>query len=281
MKGIAKRLLSSAGLLPAARRARRWLTMTRRVQAASLRSAVRAEPSPDGLPLPPARLRFLVVGSTDVSSFVEGGQRVAGTIERTLARNGLDMRGFEALLDFGVGCGRVARHWSKLNGVEVHGSDYNAELVEWCKRNLRFGVFTTNELAPPLAYADAKFDFAYAYSVFTHLPEEIQRAWISELARVLKPGGHLLVTTHGERFAEARLDAENLDRFRNGELVLRPHGDPGSNIFAAFHPPEYVREELARGLEVVDFIPGAGPKARDPGRVPQDVYLLRKAEAAT
>jgi ubiquinone/menaquinone biosynthesis C-methylase UbiE len=62
----------------------------------------------------------------------------------------------------------------------------------------RFAQFEVNGLAPPLAYEANHFDFIYALSVFTHLPESLQTAWMSELARVLKPGGYLLMTTHRE-----------------------------------------------------------------------------------
>jgi hypothetical protein len=54
-----------------------------------------------------------------------------------------------AILDFGVGCGRVARHWNGLS-AEVHGCDYNPVLVEWCKANLPHLRAVTNRLDPPL-----------------------------------------------------------------------------------------------------------------------------------
>jgi hypothetical protein len=94
---------------------------------------------------------------------------------------------------------------------------------------------------------------------------------------VLRPGGHLLFTTHGAPFAEARLTPAELERFRRGELVVRAPTAAGTNPYAAFHPPEYVREELAAGFDVLEHTEGAGPASTAGDRVRQDVYLLRKA----
>src|SRR5712691_5704057 len=85
---------------------------------------------------------------------------------------------------------------------EVHGCDYNRRLVEWCQRHLRFGRFEVNDLRPPLPYPDGRFDLVYALSVFTHLPEELQRPWIEELLRILEPGGHLILSLHGQRYRD-------------------------------------------------------------------------------
>jgi SAM-dependent methyltransferase len=252
------------------------------VYGATLRSLVRPERAPDGLPLPPPSLRFLAVGATDVQTFLRGGEGVARMITQTLARHGVGMQELGSLLDFGVGCGRVLRFWKGLaeHGVDVHGTDYNPKLVDWCRRGLPFASFQVNELAPPLPYPDARFDLVYAYSVFTHLPGDLQLAWAQELRRVLRPDGLLLFTTHGAPFAEARLSPEELERFRSGELVVRAPTAAGTNPYAAFHPEQYVRDELAAGLAPIDFVEGAGPSGSAAGRVRQDVHLLRKTSPA-
>jgi len=71
----------------------------------------------------------------------------------------------------------------------VHGSDYNPRLVRWCRESLPFADFRVNGLQPPLPYADGELEFVYAISIFTHLTEALQDAWLQELARVLAPGG--------------------------------------------------------------------------------------------
>jgi hypothetical protein len=110
----------------------------------------------------------------------------------------------------------------------------------------------------------------YALSVFTHLSEPLQFHWIGELARVLKPGGYLVVTTHGESYLDI-MSPEEQELFHSGQLAVRGGSESGTSTCAAFHPPAYVREKLASGFEVVDFIP-EGAK----GNPHQDAFLLRK-----
>jgi hypothetical protein len=116
------------------------------------------------------------------------------------------------------------------------------------------------------------FDLVYALSVFTHLDATGQGFWITELSRVLKPGGFLFITTHGESY-RPRLAPRDQEHFRSGRLVVLKSRRAGSNDCAAFHPESYVRRSLAGagGFEVVAFVPeGAW------GNPHQDAYLLRK-----
>ena len=63
------------------------------------------------------------------------------------------------------------------------GTDYNEDSIRWCQRTLRFAEFVKNDLHPPLRWPDEKFTFVYACSVFTHLEESLQHAWMRELRR--------------------------------------------------------------------------------------------------
>jgi SAM-dependent methyltransferase len=152
----------------------------------------------------------------------------------------------------------------------VHGSDYNPHLARWCAEELSFGEFTANGAEPPLPYPDDSLDFLYSVSIFTHLDEPLQMPWITELTRVVRPGGLMLITVSGEAYAS---NLPGWERFRSafeaGELVVRKAERTGSNACAVLHPPQYVRETLSRGLEIVDYEPGVAQAGR------QDAWLLR------
>jgi hypothetical protein len=93
---------------------------------------------------------------------------------------------------------------------------------------------------------------------------------MNELRRVIREGGHLLITTHGEHYLEEMVPADQ-EQFRRGQLVVVSGDEAGSNRCAVFHPEDYVRTKLAGGFEVVDFIP-EGAK----GNPMQDAILLRR-----
>jgi SAM-dependent methyltransferase len=227
-------------------------------------------PSGDGLPVPPARLIVGVAGSPDADWFLRGGRLAAGSIRAALWRQERTIEELGAILDFGCGCGRVVRNWIGLPGTDVFGSDMNEQAIEWCRRNLPFATFESNGLAPPLAFETGRFDLVYALSVFTHLPEELQLLWIRELERVLRPGGFLLLSTHGEYYLP-RLAADERERFAAGDVVVRWEEVAGTNLCTTFHPPAYVRERLAAAFEQVDFVAEGAT-----GNPHQDLFVFRR-----
>jgi SAM-dependent methyltransferase len=220
--------------------------------------------SVEGPPLPPRRLMVRVAGTADADWFLRSGRAAYDTVAAHVPPAGI-----ESVLDFGCGCGRVTRYWNGFPG-SVSGSDVSAKAVEWCRANLPFARFERNALAPPLAFDDESFDLVYALSVFTHLTADLQLAWRDELRRVLRPGGRLLLTTHGRSYAP-RLEGDERERFERGELVVRWGDAPGTNLCSAYHPERYLRDTFADGFELLALEPEG---AR--GNPTQDVVLLRR-----
>lgn len=209
------------------------------------------DPWPDGLPLPPARLRLLVDGrSGDGPRFLGVGRTMFDSITAAVAESGRDPASLGAVLDFGCGCGRVLRHWNQVEGPELHGSDYNPELVDWLREGLPFVHPNVNGLAPPTGYENDRFDLVYALSVFSHLDQQLQDAWIAEFRRILRPGGLLVVSVLGESMAP-RLTDEERARFERGELVVERPRMSGRNLCSAYHPRSYVSDHLLAGFEEV------------------------------
>jgi len=226
--------------------------------------------APDGLPIPPLELIYLVSGKYDIELFLRSGVQGAQCIKEILKKNGLEINSFGSILDFGCGCGRILRNWKTLDGPRIHGSDYNKRPVSWCQRSLSFAEVKLNRPSPMLDYEDNKFDFIYAISVFTHLSEDLQEPWINELKRVLRPGGHLLITVHDTPCVSG-LSSTNRQRYYSGQLVVHNEKHSGKNFCYVWHSEEYVRNKLCAGLKVVDFVRGG---AIDAG---QDQCLLQKS----
>ena len=233
--------------------------------AARVKNRLEGEPA-----IPPADLIYLVSGHRNPQRFLQTGRSINEAIRRLLQKHDLKIERFGTILDFGCGVGRIMRHWRSIKGPEWHGTDYNPALVDWCKDHLKFSEFRVNTLSGELPYAANTFDFIYAFSVFTHLSEPLQFFWMNELSRVLKPGGYIWFTTHGEYYFPS-MEPEEKQQFANGELVVREQQQAGSNFCAVFHPTRYVHEKLARNFTVVDFIPGG-----EQGDSLQDIHLVRK-----
>jgi SAM-dependent methyltransferase len=252
-------LLERAGLIGPAFRAYERIVSLRPGRPAAV----------DGPPLPPRRLMVRVAGTADADWFLRSGLAAYDAIAGHVPLAEID-----SVLDFGCGCGRVTRYWSDFAGT-VSGGDVSKRAVDWCRQNLGFAHFEVNRLEPPLTFEDESFDLVYALSVFTHLTDELQLAWRDELRRVLRPGGRLLLTTHGESYVP-RLDSAERERFERGELVVRWGDVPGTNLCSAYHPERYLRETFARGFEFVELEPEG---AR--GNPTQDLVLLRRAPSAS
>lgn len=102
------------------------------------------------------------------------------------------------VLDFGCSSGRTLMPIKALRSdLNCIGCDPNQGAVQWASQNLPQIEFFTSPQEPPLALADDSVDFAYAISIWSHFEAEAAKRWLTEMRRVIKPGGHLLITTHG------------------------------------------------------------------------------------
>ena len=124
-----------------------------------------------------------------------------------------------------------------------------------------------------LDYPSGKFDVIYAFSVLTHMPADLQGAWMAEFARILSPSGHLIFSTHGQYYRD-RLSGEEKKKFDSGELVVRHVGARGTNYCNSFHPESWVRRALLRDWEVAAFV-ACGAR----GNPMQDVWMVRSMPA--
>ncbi len=204
----------------------------------------------DGLPLPPTAQRVRVIADPDGDLFLASGASEHEQLVALASEHGLAADRLGRVLDFGCGCGRIARHWRQVPGVEIHAADHDPRLIEWVDRSLPFVQCHRNALSPPLPYPAGHFDLVYAISVFTHLSDRLGLEWMTEMRRVIRCGGLLLFSV---------LPSEHRDRLRGaeqaaydrGELVVQFKEGEGTNLCAAYHPEPYVRR-MASGFELLD-----------------------------
>lgn len=224
--------------------------------------------------LPPASLRYRVHGFSDIDSFVEVGEKCSQDIRAALAKMGKDLGSFQHILDFGCGCGRVLIWFSNNSPSQYfYGTDIDGDAISWCRNNLNFARFSVNKPLPPLEYPSEMFDLIYAISVFTHLNEDYQFRWLSELKRVAKPKGILLLTVHGRHCWEGLPyeDVAKIEKEGYSFVITKTMEDIFPKWYqVAYHTREYVLEKYAQYFDIVDYIPrGLNDH--------QDMIILQKA----
>ena len=219
---------------------------------------------------PPLAILWDAQATTDLAEYKRSGEEAARRYW-ALIRPHLDP-GSSAparVFEWGCGPGRIIRHLPALAAgfsVEFYGSDYNRHSIAWCRAHLPGITFLENDLAPPIRVAEGFFDVAFCRSEFTHLSAELQDRWIAELRRTVRPGGVVILTTHGDTY-RPRLTAQERARFDAGELVERILAAEGRKLFVAFHPPAFVRTRLLRDLSVLEYRPGEDS---------QDIWVTRR-----
>lgn len=74
--------------------------------------------------------------------------------------------------------------------------------MEPVRRSVPYVYLQPCKRISPSPYVDHWFDVIYAYSVFSHLSEESHRDWAKDFARIIKPGGRVVLTTQGLKLLE-------------------------------------------------------------------------------
>jgi len=223
------------------------------------------------LPWPGEELVNRVTGGTDRTNFFSSGRQSVRDLEAVLALIHRRLSDYEVILDFGSGCGRIMLWLEHLSAnSSLHGVDIDERAIQWSRDNMPWGTFKANQPLPPLDYPDATFDLVYNHSVFTHIDENYQDQWLAELRRVVKPGGHLILSVHGE--AAFLVFEENVGKSGVGDpsLIRRELSTKGISFIhddaftggpfpdfyhSTFHAPWYVFQHWARYFTIAAYVP--------------------------
>ena len=214
-----------------------------------------------GLPVPDALLMTTVVGHTNWPYFQSSGAKDLQTFADLVDRNGGDFSAAEHILDFGCGCGRLARHMPAQSTANFYGVDYNKRLINWCASNLP-GTYLKNNLQPPVDLPSGQFDILYALSIFTHLREATQTAWLAEFARILAPGGFALITFHDPAHKNMAPTGITPDQLARDGIAYYNDRAEGSNLLSTFQTVEHFRALASEHFEICEIVRSADSPIR-------------------
>lgn len=119
------------------------------------------------------------------------------------------------ILDVGCGAGILMSELERYGSV--HGIDVSELAVEYCKKRGLPNV-SIDDLAK-LSFSDARFDVVIALDVLEHIEKDAQA--VSEIKRVLKPGGTVIIFVPAfmALWGEADEMGRHFRRYRKPELL--------------------------------------------------------------
>lgn len=125
------------------------------------------------------------------------------------------------LLDVGCGDGtftrQFAEHYTEVHGIDVQDR-YLRAFQESVSQDKRFAIH--NMSASQMSFPDAYFDTIMTLETFEHIPD-IETA-ARECARVLRPGGELVITVPNRLFPFENHGIKIGDWRRHGRIPLLP-----------------------------------------------------------
>jgi hypothetical protein len=214
-----------------------------------------------GLPLPDSPRMVRTTGNDNVTNFRLTGLSIAIKLREAFESVRRDFSSVAHVLDWGCGCGRIARFCSDWPGFA--GVDIDADNAAWCRDHLPPGRFEPIPLFPPTPLSEQRFDLIFGISVMTHLAEDVQQQWLAELHRISAPYAVVLLTILGEHAAaRAGFAAEDFERFATaGQVFLRTAeaiddalGSPGY-YGTTFVTHAYIRRAWSRWFSIDRIVP--------------------------
>lgn len=160
-------------------------------------------------------------------------------LEQPIVRGILDGLPVGTALDAACGTGRHAAYLAEL-GHQVIGIDESPEMLEQARKRLPEADLQRAGLGR-IPLADNTMDTIVCGLALTHVAE--LEPVMAEFARVLRPGGHLVVS-----------DAHQLLSYLRPTMARRPGPDARPSILAEYHRPlsAYLAAALPLGFQVRD-----------------------------
>jgi 2-polyprenyl-3-methyl-5-hydroxy-6-metoxy-1,4-benzoquinol methylase len=168
-----------------------------------------------------------------------------------------------SVLDWGIGCARVAQHFMADERFMVEGIDVDHVNLGWCRSNLKNLSVYSVPFYPSTGIALDKYDVVMSLSVFSHLTPELWAKWLSELSKCILPDGIGLISFCGDHSASVIL-SKHVDLM--GQLSQKGYYDSGPNhdlgeSFSGLYRNVFYSDRCAKRLleenfAIIDFVPG-------------------------
>jgi SAM-dependent methyltransferase len=215
-----------------------------------------------------------------------GGFYQADLVADALASVGAPLSAGDRGLDYGCSSGRVVRVLAAAcPEAEWHGCDPNGPAIAWAQQQLKMAQFAESGNNPPLPYPEDHFAVAFAISIWSHHAEQAALRWYDEMWRILRPGGHLISTTHGNEAiafynrlglrANQQLAEVQQALYESGYWYAAEFGETGDwgvvnpEWGTSFVSAEWMLDNLTPKWQLAEYATGRNEDN-------QDVYVLRK-----
>jgi len=245
--------------------------------------------------LPPTEVQRAIQGNSEEIA-VRGSFAFYRFIRDCLAGAGIPLNQSGRLLDFGTGWGRITRPFMRdIPTQNLYAVEPSAEWARIARQCNPYVSISQSEVAPPLPFRKKFFRYIVAYSIFSHLPEDLFDAWIDEFKRVLEPGGVVAFTFLGDRIVRElskyerplkkdseihfwhRILVEALEKHdpdyrkyhKNAFVFLPTHQTPSYGD--SFISPALLRKKLAKDWDILVI---------DSSALAQDICIIQKRNAS-
>jgi SAM-dependent methyltransferase len=202
--------------------------------------------------------------------YLVDGWRTSYELMVLLEKTGQSLASCNSFLEFASGYGRLSRHLGKFPGAtKVTVSDLMPGAIEFVRDTFGIDGFPSHH-DPGQVEFPRQFEIVFVLSLFSHLPRSNWDDWLATLYSAVAPGGVLVFTTHGDKFAKRNgvtLDDDGFFFKTSSESDHLDEAEYGTTITSEV----FVRNAIAKlnEAEVALF-------QQDHFWVGQDAWLLKK-----
>jgi ubiquinone/menaquinone biosynthesis C-methylase UbiE len=192
-----------------------------------------------------ARFKRETWNATDYDSWFKPARgQVIDTLEKAALEKALVGKKYERVLDVGIGNGRLlpiyAPHVAHVTGMDISSEQLDQATQAAGKLGIPFDTKLCQE-ASRIEIADESFDLIICSRVLQHVFD--WRESVAEFARILKPGGDLVLLTYN------RLSIYGLKKYYQHKFQNPTKG--------RFQNPAGLSKELKKNGLIIDYFVGA------------------------